>query len=40
MILEEVLAEMVIEELINEIEERRTLLQRYGIDIRVHRCKI
>jgi hypothetical protein len=39
-ILEEVLAEMVITQLINEIEERRTFLQRYGIDIRVHRCKI
>lgn len=39
-ILEEVLAEMVVMELINEIEERRTLLLRHDIDIRVHRCKI
>jgi hypothetical protein len=39
-ILEEVLAEVVVMELINEIEERRTLLLRHGIDIRVHRCKI
>jgi hypothetical protein len=39
-ILEEVLSEVVVMELINEIEERRTLLLRHGIDIRVHRCKI
>jgi hypothetical protein len=39
-ILEEVLAEVVVMELINEIEERRTLLLKHGIDIRVHRCKI
>jgi hypothetical protein len=39
-ILEEVLAEVVIMDLIKEIEERQTLLQRHGINIQVHRCKM
>jgi hypothetical protein len=39
-ILEEVLAEVVIMDLIKEIEERQTLLRRHGINIQVHRCKM
>lgn len=39
-ILEEVLAEMVIEGLLIEIEERGALLRSHGIEVRVDRCKI
>lgn len=39
-ILEEVLAETVIEDLLVEIEERSALLRSHGIEIRVGRCKI
>jgi len=39
-ILEEVLAETVIEDLLVEIEERDALLRSHGIEIRVGRCKI
>ncbi|CAA9442488.1 MAG: hypothetical protein AVDCRST_MAG14-84 [uncultured Rubrobacteraceae bacterium] len=39
-ILEEVLAETVIEDLLVEIEERGALLRSHGIEIRVGRCKI
>jgi hypothetical protein len=39
-ILEEALAELVVMELLNEIEERRSLLLKHGVDIQVHRCKI
>lgn len=39
-ILEEVLAETVIEGLLMEIEERGALLRRHGINVRVDRCKI
>ncbi len=39
-ILEEVLAERVIEGLLMEIEERGALLRRHGIEVRVDRCKI
>jgi hypothetical protein len=40
MILEEVLAETVIEELLMEIEERGALLRSHGIEVRVDGCKI
>lgn len=40
MILEEVLAQTVIEGLLMEIEERGALLRRHGIEVRVDRCKI
>jgi hypothetical protein len=39
-ILEEVLAETVIEDLLKEIEERGTLLRRHGIEVKVDGCKI
>lgn len=39
-ILEEVLAETVIEGLLTEIEERGALLRRHGTEVRVDRCKI
>ena len=39
-ILEEVLAETVIEELLMEIEERGYLLRSHGIEVRVDGCKI
>ena len=39
-ILEEALAETVIEGLLREIEERGTLLRSHGIEVRVNRCKI
>jgi hypothetical protein len=39
-ILEEALAETVIEGLVMEIEERDALLRSYGIEVRVDRCKI
>jgi hypothetical protein len=39
-ILEEALAETVIEGLLKEIEERGALLRRHGIEVRVDRCKI
>lgn len=39
-ILEEALAETVIEGLLKEIEERSALLRRHGIEVRVDRCKI
>ena len=39
-ILEEVLAETVIERVLMEIEERGALLRSYGIEVRVDRCKI
>ncbi len=39
-ILEEALAETVIEGLLMEIEERGALLRRHGIEVRVDRCKI
>lgn len=39
-ILEEILSEMVVMGLLNEIEERRSLLQSHGFDVQVHRCKI
>ena len=39
-ILEEVLAETVIEGLLMEIEERGALLRSHGIEVRVDRCKI
>jgi hypothetical protein len=39
-ILEEVLAETVIEDLLVEIEERGALLRSHGIEVRVDRCKI
>ena len=40
MILEEVLAETVIEGLLMEIEERDALLRSHGIEVRVDGCKI
>jgi hypothetical protein len=39
-IMEEVLAETVIEDLLVEIEERGALLRSHGIEIRVGKCKI
>ncbi len=39
-ILEEVLAETVIERLLMEIEKRGALLRSHGIEVRVDRCKI
>jgi Transposase DDE domain len=39
-ILEEALAETVIEDLLMEIEEQDALLRRHGIEVRVDRCKI
>ncbi len=39
-ILEEALAEIVIEDLLREIEERGALLRSHGIEVRVDRCKI
>jgi hypothetical protein len=39
-ILEEVLAETVIEGLLMEIKERGALLRSHGIDVRINRCKI
>jgi hypothetical protein len=39
-ILEEALAETVIEGLLREIEERGALLRSHGIEVRVDRCKI
>jgi hypothetical protein len=39
-ILEEVLAETMIEGLLTEIEERGALLRRHGTEVRVDRCKI
>lgn len=39
-ILEEVLAETVIEGLLTEMEERGALLRSHGIEVRVDRCKI
>lgn len=39
-ILEEVLPKTVIEGLLMEIEQRRTLLRSHGIEVRVDWCKI
>jgi hypothetical protein len=40
MILEEVLAQTVIEGLLMEIEERGALLRSHSIEVRVNECKI
>jgi hypothetical protein len=39
-ILEEALAETVIEGLLTEIDERGALLRSHGVKVRVDRCKI
>jgi len=39
-ILEEALAETVVEGLLTDVEERGALLRSHGLEVRVNRCKI